>query len=427
MRALVRLFVPLGLLMLCSSVSARADVGLPMVIPMGFLMIAALLPIIGIEAWVLSARLDVGFGTALVASGAANAVSTIVGLPVDWIVGGMAVTTVSAFLPRSNAVWKKVLNVIRQNLFWLVGHYAEKNLSWIIPSAELVLLVPFFFLSWWIESLVVSRMLNGGLADRVSGAVFTANLLSYALLSLVPVWMLIRSRKKLLAAIREAKAVPLVHEGLTPDGRRMTADQNGTIRFFDVHTGRQREVLLPIRKEVRCVAVSPDGRFSVELDGEYTVWEHAARRKVCTFADESEELSEWTFSHDSRLLAANIYLGGIQVWSCETGTLKASFDAYGSSSIAFSPDSRMIAANSSKSRDAGDEPTDIGLVCVWDLETRELIHTLDGHELYPELKFSDDGRHLAVQDSNEIFVYRTDEWKLSHVLEAKDKRLRDWA
>ena len=137
-------------------------------------------------AGVLSIRLNVGFGTALLASGAANTVSTLVGIPLNWFLGGIVAKTAMAFLPRSNAAWKKLLNVIRDNLFWLVGSYTEKNINWIIPSAELVLLVPLFFLSWWIESLVVSGTLETTNADRISGAVFVANLCSYGLLTLVP-------------------------------------------------------------------------------------------------------------------------------------------------------------------------------------------------------------------------------------------------
>src|SRR5438046_3127931 len=119
MPTVIRLLLPLGLLMFCLPVPAQANVGLPMIVPMGFLMIAALLPIIGIEAWVISVRLDVGFGVALAASGAANAVSTIIGIPLNWFFGGIVMRTASCFLPRSNAAWKTLLNVIRLNLFWL--------------------------------------------------------------------------------------------------------------------------------------------------------------------------------------------------------------------------------------------------------------------------------------------------------------------
>jgi hypothetical protein len=343
MRTVIRLFLPVCLLTFCLPAPAQANVGLPMIVPMGLLMIAALLPIIGIEAWVLSVRLDVGFGTALAASAAANAVSTIIGTPLNWLFGGMVVRAASGFVPRSNATWKKLLNVIRGNLFWLIGGYTGKNIKWIIPSAELVLLVPMFFLSWWIESLVVSSMLDGTLADRIKSAVFAANVLSYALLALVPTWFLIRSRKTLLAAMHGARAIRIIHEGLTPDGRRMTADQYGTIRFFDAQTGRQLDVLGPVRAEVNCEAVSSDGRLSLGSDERgHAVWENTAGRKVCRL-EHDDYFEAVAFSPNAQYLAA-IAEGApaVRLWSCQTGRLLWSRDVDAGYSIAFSPDSRSL-------------------------------------------------------------------------------------
>ena len=107
------------------------------------------------------------------------------------------------------------------------------------------------------------------------------------------------------------------------------------------------------------------------------------------------------------------------IWSFDTGDT-------GGYSMAFSPDSRMLAADYRKAAHDGDEPTDIGFVCVWDLETGKLIQTLDGHGVCPEVKFSADGRQLAVEDRGEIFIYSTTNWELSQVLEGKDRRIGDW-
>lgn len=109
MRNVIRLMFPLLLLMFCLPALARADIGLPMIIPMGFLMIGALLPVIGVEAWVLAVRLNIEIGVAIAASAAANLVSTIIGLPVNWFVGGIIGVTTNRVLWRSSCVWKKLL------------------------------------------------------------------------------------------------------------------------------------------------------------------------------------------------------------------------------------------------------------------------------------------------------------------------------
>jgi len=374
MRTVSRLLLPLLLLVFCLPVPAQANVGLPMVVPMGLLMIAALVPIIGVEAWVLSVRLDVGFGTALLASGAANAVSTIVGVPLNWFLGSRVLKTVSGFLPRSNAVWKTFVNIIRGNLFWLLGSYTEKNISWIIPSAELVLLVPLFLLSWLIESLVVSGTLETTHADQISGAVFLANLLSYGLLALVPAWFLIQSKTTLLAAIRVASDIRIIYKGLTPEGRRMTADQYGTIRFFDAQTGEQVEVFSPVRAEVVCQAVSLDGYFSLVSDERgHAVWNNTVKAEICRLEDDDY------------------------------------FDA-----VAFSPDAQYVAAV------AESEPA----VRLWSCQTGRLLLSGNVNPGYP-IVFSPGNRTLSVE-GREVFVFRNDNWELSQAFEEINSPERDW-
>jgi hypothetical protein len=62
-----------------------------------------------------------------------------------------------------------------------------------IPIAGLVLLVPFFFVSWWSEYLVSKRILKHCSAQSIKAEVRNAtNIITYALLSFWPVgfWIL---------------------------------------------------------------------------------------------------------------------------------------------------------------------------------------------------------------------------------------------
>ena len=340
MRIVYRVSLPLLIIILCLPIPAHANVGLPMVVPVGILMILALVPIIGVEAWVLSVRLSVGFGAALAASGAANLVSTVIGLPVSWLVAGTIGSKARNLLPRSNASWKYVINRITESLFGMIG---DTNSEWIIPSAELMYLVPLFFLSWAIESYVVSNMLEGTHAVGISSAVCVANIASYGLLSIVPAVELIQSRKKLGAAIESAANPQIIYEGVTPDGRLISADEYGTVRFANAQTGEQLEVLSPPRAELRCEGVSPDGRFSVARDEHgHGIWENAAKRQVCSLEDD-DYFDAVAFSPDSRYLSAVVEsVPAIRLWSSETGRLLLSADVAYDYSIAFSPDGRMV-------------------------------------------------------------------------------------
>ena len=222
-------------------------------------MIVAVLPIIGVEACVLWARLGVGFEQALEISGVANIISTVIGIPLVWFIGGIAGQKASGLLPRSNAPWRRIFSLVVGSL----GLVGERHSRWVIPSVLLVLLVPFFFLSWLIELLVASRMLEEAGSALVLGSVFLANLASHSLLVLVPLFELSRARESLAEVIREARVIHVVHAGLAPDGRIFVADHHGTIRFFDADSGQQVLAQDPIREELTCLAVSSDSRFAV--------------------------------------------------------------------------------------------------------------------------------------------------------------------
>ncbi|PVV17327.1 MAG: hypothetical protein B6D78_18975, partial [gamma proteobacterium symbiont of Ctena orbiculata] len=58
---------------------------------------------------------------------------------------------------------------------------------WMIPVAGLVLLVPFFFVSWWSEYLVTKKILQDHPAQTVKVVVRNANIITYTLLVLWPI------------------------------------------------------------------------------------------------------------------------------------------------------------------------------------------------------------------------------------------------
>ena len=256
-------------------------------------------------------------------------------------------------------------------------------------------------------------------ADRISSAVLLANLFSYGLLALVPTWLLIQSRKSLRAAMHGARRI--IYDGPTPDGRRMTAYQDGFIRFFDAKTGSPLEVLAPIRPEVVWEAISPDGRLSLGRDKRgHGIWKNATMREVCRL-DDDDLFHFVVFSPNFEYLATvGERTGAGRLWSCQAGKLLLSCN--GCVSMVFSPDSRMLALSG-----GDDDSSDTLYVCIWDLETCKLMQTLSGCEGYPDLKFSADGRHLTVEDYERSFIYRTDDWEVRQVLEGKDRKIPDWA
>jgi len=169
-------------------------------------MLAMLIPVILVEATLLRKWLGLQVWTAIKSSAAANVVSTLIGVPVAWGVTLLfeffafgAIMRIPA-ISRAADKWNSPLAHVVVTVLapaWLGPD--ERNLYWMVPLATIVLLVPTFFLSVWIEAFVVDRMVSVPEGDssnltssRIRATVRNANLVSYGLLTFAAsTWLLI--------------------------------------------------------------------------------------------------------------------------------------------------------------------------------------------------------------------------------------------
>ncbi|MGD2118508.1 MAG: hypothetical protein PVG66_09125 [Chromatiales bacterium] len=175
---------------LCVPSVASANAGVPMIFLAMPVLGFSIIPIIIIEAIFLSKKLELASPSAFKTTTISNLVSTIVGIPLTWLLlvliqmlaGGGGAYGLDTTLG-------KVLSVTLQ-AGWLIPY--ESDLHWMIPVAGLVLLVPFFFASWWSEYFVTKKMLKDHSAQRVKIAVRNANIITYVLLAFWPIgfWVL---------------------------------------------------------------------------------------------------------------------------------------------------------------------------------------------------------------------------------------------
>jgi len=175
----------LCVLLLCIPVEASANAGVPMI----FLVMPALgfslIPIVIIEAIYLSKKLELTLASAAKTVTISNVVSTLVGIPLTWfllVLVQMLVGGGGAF--GLDTTLGKIMSVTLQAA-WLIPY--EADLQWMIPVAGLVLLVPFFFVSWWSEYLVSKKMLKSHPAQTIKAQVRNANIITYVLLAFWPV------------------------------------------------------------------------------------------------------------------------------------------------------------------------------------------------------------------------------------------------
>lgn len=157
-----------------------ANAGVPMLMVYGPVLLLALIPIIMIETEIINQSARLGFGAMLWRVGVANALSTLVGVPLTWLALVVIQLITGGGTPHGVG-WHSVI----WQAPWLIPH--EEDLHWMIPAAGLVLTVPFWLVSVLIESMVLAKLCAGDLLEEdvsIKRLCLIANACSYALLGM---------------------------------------------------------------------------------------------------------------------------------------------------------------------------------------------------------------------------------------------------
>jgi RNA polymerase sigma factor (sigma-70 family) len=187
---------------------------------------------------------------------------------------------------------------------------------------------------------------------------------------------------------------------LAPDVRvAATAGGDRTIRLWDVGSGKELKRLEGHEGGVRCVAYSPDGRLLASGGEDRTVrlWEVASGREVRCLRGHDGDVYDLAFSPDGRLLAScDYFMGGLLLWEVFTGKLqKRLTEGVGLVCLAFAPDGRTLAAGEMAAKRFPDKQSR-ARIRFFDVTKGKETRSVDGHDFWVQgLAFSPDGKVLA--------------------------------
>ena len=182
----------------------------------------------------------------------------------------------------------------------------------------------------------------------------------------------------------------------SPDGTQLASaggpsygDGDTTVRLWDVASGQQTAHLEGHDSAVKSVAFSPDGTRLASAgsnDRSVHVWDVASGQETARLEGHGNEVNSVAFSPDGTQLASGSYDGTVRLWELASGKEIARLE-HGANvnSVAFSPDGTQLASGSNDDT-----------VRLWDVASGKETARLEGHgDIVSSVAFSPDGTRLA--------------------------------
>ena len=170
-----------------------ANIALPAFLPHSFATLIGIFVIAAIEGWFLMRALDLNYAESYKHALYANWKSTIAGIPLAWLLWVAGLIPVTLGL---SAIGIKPHPIVQFTLMQTAAFGGMMPSEWMNVSsaaAWIVMLVPFWLGSVWIERRVISKRLPERKASQISRAVVCGNLASYSLFLIIGLFALSNS------------------------------------------------------------------------------------------------------------------------------------------------------------------------------------------------------------------------------------------
>ncbi|WP_341526079.1 serine/threonine-protein kinase [Nostoc sp. UHCC 0302] len=177
---------------------------------------------------------------------------------------------------------------------------------------------------------------------------------------------------------------------ISPDGKTLVSgSDDNTIKIWNLATGRQIRTLTGHSDAVHALVITPDGKTLVSGSDDSTIkiWNLATGRQIRTLMGHTFWVRSVAISSDGATLASGSYDKTIKLWNMSKGysILTLGENSQTVTSVVISPDGKILA---SASRDR--------TIKLWNLATGDLMRTLAGHtNTVTSVAISPDGKILA--------------------------------
>lgn len=183
-----------------------------------------------------------------------------------------------------------------------------------------------------------------------------------------------------------------------------TGHGDGSIRIWDVVTGRPLRILYAHTEPVRSVAFSPDGTLLAAASNDWTltIWDVGTGTLHHDLRGHDGPVLGVVFSPDGALLASASADRTLNLWNVDGGAILRTFRGHTDyvRSVAFNPGGAILASGSAD-----------GTAILWSVGQGEILHVLRGHEGHVRsVAFSPDSMMLATGSTDRTLILWTVGW-----------------